>query len=510
MFSAEIGAEQGMEKFQKNALSKKDISSQKDRKLKGLLKRTEKKIQETVEETVNSEFLLVEEEGFLEAEGLEKTFKFKQEDIKKHLGKAQAKKGIDLSLDLGPYKLDYTRNGQHLLIGGKKGHVAGFNWRNGKINFEIQLKEKVNDVKWLQNETMFAVAQRKYVYIYDHSGVELHCLRKHVETNCLEFLPYHYLLTTIGNKGKLRYQDVSTGLQVAEFGTKLGDCKVMTSNPSNAIVHLGHAEGTVTLWSPTCSSPLVKMLCHRGPVTAVAVDHGGNYMATSGLDGQLKIWDIRTYKPLQSYYTLSPASSISLSQKNLMSVTYGPHVTIWKDCFLTKQESPYMYHLFEGQRTNKGIFCPFDDILTIGHSSGVSSLIIPGSGEPNFDALELNPFQNKRQRQEGEIKGLLDKLQPEMISLDIESIGNIQTSDEQKISLNRRLAFEANNKTGEPREKNRARGRNSAAHRYMRKRHNVVDERKLAFQQKLEEEKKSEQPRYEDKTPFALRRFKKK
>ena len=33
--------------------------------------------------------------------------------------------------------------------------------------------------------------------------------------------------------------------------------------------------GTVTMWSPNMSSAVVKMLCHKRPVTSIAIDPSG-------------------------------------------------------------------------------------------------------------------------------------------------------------------------------------------------------------------------------------------
>jgi hypothetical protein len=46
-----------------------------------------------------------------------------------------------------------------------------------------------------------------------------------------------------------------------------------------------------------------------------------------------------------------------------------------------------------------------------------------GAGEPNFDSYVANPYASLRERREQEVAQLLDKLQPDTIVLDPETIG---------------------------------------------------------------------------------------
>ncbi|PVU94233.1 hypothetical protein BB561_002717 [Smittium simulii] len=313
------------------------------------------------------------------------------------------------------------------------------------------------------------------------SGAEVHCLRKMIETQAMDFLPFHYLLTSIGNQGILRYQDTSTGQIVAEYKTHFGPCKALATSEYNSIQHLGHTNGNVTLWSPNSSEPLVKMLCHKGPVNSIAIDKSGTYMATSGLDGQMRIWDIRKYQVLHSYHTFTPATSLDISQLGMLAVGHGPHATLWKDAIKTKAQSPYLSHLISGSDITAVSFVPYEDILGIGHSTGISSIIVPGSGEPNFDTYEANPFETKKQRSEKEIHSLLDKLQPEMITLDPSLIGVLadQKTPAQILAEKKEvLTIALKSKTDI---KNKKRGKNSAAKRMLRKKQkNVIDATKLS------------------------------
>ncbi|KAM4570528.1 WD repeat-containing protein 46 [Fundulus diaphanus] len=420
-----------MQKFKRNDNIHK--TRRQHYKLKEIVTRSADASDMAQKQAARFDLLLPEDAGFLEGDEDEDTCTISQEDIADAVDITSGAKYFNLKLcQFGPYRLDYSRTGRHLLLGGRRGHVACLDWQSKQLMCEINVMESVNDVKWLHTEHMYAVAQKKWLYIYDSNGIELHCIRKFNDVLRMQFLPYHFLLATASATGFLQYLDVSVGKEVAAICTKTGRLDVMCQNPHNAVVHLGHPNGTVTLWSPNQKEALVKMLCHQGGVRSVTVDKTGTYMITSGMDKKMKVFDVRAFKPLRSYFLPAGASCLSLSQRGLLSAATGDVVQVYRDVWSTPVTKPYMAHRVRGSVWGLH-FCPFEDVLGVGHGEGFTSMLVPGAGEPNFDGLDANPYRSAKQRQEWEVKALLEKIQPELITLDPTELGHIdQATFEQK------------------------------------------------------------------------------
>ncbi|XP_016365774.1 WD repeat-containing protein 46 [Sinocyclocheilus rhinocerous] len=421
-----------LQKFQRGEKYKVPAGAR--RRLKEAIISSEAMSELAQKQAARYDLLLPEDAGFLEGDEDEDTNTISQDDIADAVDITSGSKYFNLHLSqFGPYRLDYGRTGRHLLVGGKKGHVACIDWQSKDLMCEMNVMETVNDVKWLHTEAMFAVAQKRWLYIYDSKGLELHCVKKFNDVLRMQFLPYHFLLATASATGFLQYLDVSVGKEIAAVCTKMGRLDVMSQNPHNAVIHLGHPNGTVSLWSPNQKEPLVKMLCHRGAVRSLTVDKTGTYMVTSGLDRKLKVYDIRAFKPLHSCFLPAGASCLSLSQGGLLSAATGDIVQVYQNVLGSSPVSkPYMAHRLRGQIWGLA-YCPFEDVLGIGHGEGFTSMIVPGAGEPNFDALDTNPFRSSKQRQEWEVKALLEKVQPELIGLDPGQLSKVdQASFEQR------------------------------------------------------------------------------
>ena len=99
---------------------------------------------------------------------MERTYRVTQDEIKDAISNNVKAKALDLSLkEFGPYSsLKFTRNGRFCLFGGQRGHVGMIDLLRLRKQTEIHVKEQVRDVQTLHNQTLFAVSQKKYVYIF--------------------------------------------------------------------------------------------------------------------------------------------------------------------------------------------------------------------------------------------------------------------------------------------------------------------------------------------------------
>ncbi|XP_004319470.1 WD repeat-containing protein 46 [Tursiops truncatus] len=482
-------------------------------KIRRRLEAAEAQEEEISVKAARSELLLAEEPGFLEGEDGEDTAKICQADIVEAVDIASAAKHFDLNLrQFGPYRLNYSRTGRHLAFGGRRGHVAALDWVTKKLMCEINVMEAVRDIRFLHSEALLAVAQNRWLHIYDNQGIELHCIRRCDRITQLEFLPFHFLLATASETGFLTYLDVSVGKIVAALNARAGRLNVMTQNPYNAVIHLGHSNGTVSLWSPAMKEPLAKILCHRGGVRAVAVDSTGTHMATSGLDHQLKIFDLRgTFQPLSARTLPQGAGHLAFSQRGLLAAGTGDVVNIWAGqgkASPPSLEQPYLTHRLSGH-VHGLQFCPFEDVLGVGHSGGITSMLVPGAAEPNFDGLESNPYRSRKQRQEWEVKALLEKVPAELICLDPRALAEVDviSLEQEKKERLERLGYDPDTKPPfQPKPKQK--GRSSTASLVKRKRKVMDEEHRDKVRQSLEQQpQKQEKAKPMGARPSALDRF---
>ncbi|KAM0672748.1 putative U3 small nucleolar RNA-associated protein 7 [Ordospora colligata] len=376
-------------------------------------------------DVIGHEILRTEECGYIEAESDENTYDITQKQLLNHVSIKACEQAFELKLDEAPIYSKYSRNGTYMLLRNNKGYLASFNSRSMDMYFEIDLNEEVHDALYLHNERFIAVAQKNNVFIYDGQGVEIHCIRDNRGVYKMDYLPYHYLLTTVSRKNILRYQDVSTGKMVSEIQMKDWNIASMKHNTSNGIVHTGNAKGVVNLWSPNSKEYLVKILCHKSTVSSIEIDRTGKYMISSGLDGKVNVWDLRnTYTQLNSLNSRSHGMVTSLSQKNMLAMSYGNKVHVWKDFIESNgKDVLYMKHKVGNDVYSLG-FCNYEDVLSIGHGTGVSNIIIPGSGDPVYDSYEDSPFIYKKARSEKEVRMLIDKIPYELISIE-SNVGRI-------------------------------------------------------------------------------------
>ncbi|CAN1238749.1 WD repeat-containing protein 46 [Linum grandiflorum] len=172
--------------------------------------------------------------------------------------------------------------------------------------------------------------------------------------------------------------------------------------------------------------------------------------------------------------------------------------------------------MVKGYQIGKVSFRPYEDVLVLGHSRGWSSILVPGSGEPNFDSWVANPYETSKQRREKEIHNLLDKLPPEAIMLDPSKIGTVRNNRRKEKATKQEMEEEKEAAVEAVKEialKKKTKGRNKTSKRVM-KRKVMVDKAKKPFLEKQKQEEgkvdDGKKRKHSDETaqlPASLQRF---
>ncbi|KAF4747784.1 hypothetical protein FOZ62_014731 [Perkinsus olseni] len=366
-------------------------------------------------------------------DGVRKSYNVSQKELASQVDIGTQRKLFDFHLPGGPFTVNTSTNGRYMVVGSRGGQFTVLDRHSMNPLCSEQLDEPILDTTFLHDHTLFAAAQRKYTYIYDSAtGAEVHCLKDHLNSTHLEFLPRHYLLVSGSETGEIRYRDVSTGQHVAKIVTRQGPIQSMRQNPANAVMVTGHARGHVCMWTPNIKEPALKMLAHFGQVTALDVTSDGKYLVTCGSDSKWKVYDLR--KPSEelqrcSFSGRAPTSmDISFGDADL-AFGFGSSVSVFRgsDVFRSgKAPSTYLKNSYNGQQVSSVRFVPYEDLLLVGTSAGFNSMLVPGAGYTQFDSYVANPYETTKQRRETQVRSLLEKLQPDMIALDANFIGRVQ------------------------------------------------------------------------------------
>ncbi|KDD72857.1 hypothetical protein H632_c2809p1, partial [Helicosporidium sp. ATCC 50920] len=116
-------------------------------------------------------------------------------------------------------------------------------------------------------------------------------------------------------------------------------------------------------------------------------------------------------------------------------------------------------------------------------AGGAAALLVPGAGEPNYDSFVADPYAGRAARREGEVRALLDKIQPEAIVLDPDSVGALARTPAE---VQREAVARARAARGEDRvkaeevigERTKMKGKNKPTRRARRKQLNIFEEKK--------------------------------
>jgi len=180
----------------------------------------------------------------------------------------------------------------------------------------------VNDAAWSPDGEMIASCADDFTLrIWDtRTGAELHRLSVPKVSDegdlCVAFSPDGRILASGGPDGPIRSWDPQSGRQRQDLtGHAKGVCCIAFLDDSRLVS--GSRDGTIRVWDVRQSEQLHSLDAHDSGVLALTVSRNAGLLASSGMDGAVRIWSTQDWTPVQ---TLGEASGANVA----WSVSFSP------------------------------------------------------------------------------------------------------------------------------------------------------------------------------------------
>lgn len=227
--------------------------------------------------------------------------------------------------------VDFQSSGAHFLAATED---SIFLYKNtGELAQKWSMNGEINDVSFHPSEEQIVVAKEKIVVIVDLEGNEI--LRYDgILNNSSTGLDYdlgsyweHYIAKWVKYKSARMVDDQS--IFIGKTGNKARKWNI--KNASISMEYLGHekgvlcferisenaivtgaGDGKIIVWNEESGKIIKEIRAHREPIFDLQLSHNGLYLASTGWDGVISLWDTNTWERYAYIYN-EGASTYTLS-----------------------------------------------------------------------------------------------------------------------------------------------------------------------------------------------------
>jgi len=143
------------------------------------------------------------------------------------------------------------------------------------------------------------------------------------------------LLASGGRDGMIWLGDPLTGAQITVIGQFESPVWALAFSPSDAEGNFTLAstaeDGTIWLWGMGNTSTLRRLTGHQGPAMSLTFNATGSLLASGGIDGTLRLWDMTLAEPTATILTghIAPITGVAFQENLVLTTSLDGTVRAW-------------------------------------------------------------------------------------------------------------------------------------------------------------------------------------